>query len=300
MVSKGKITMKNNSAVSKFIYHLLNGSLLNALKYKYDIYRWNKFIKDQKVIKYHFDQDIYLMLYSDSALSRIIYQGNFEQEELNFFSSYIDHGFVVLDIGANIGLHSLYAANLVGVNGKVYSFEPVKSTFNRLKENILINKFNNIQAFNVAMSDESKTSEITVSKDGFDAWNSMVGKSCQTGDNFEIETIKTLTLDSFVEKEHLQNKIDFIKIDTEGWELQVLKGGREYLKNYSPVIMFEYSEDICENFNVSLNEVYDLLTNLGYYLYKFDHMKNILKKVVREDKFGVANLIASKDIDFSL
>ncbi len=277
------------------IKHIKNGTFINAIKRKLDERKWNKFITGKQHVDFLFDGDIKLKLYTDSVLSRVIYQQSFEEEELAFYRKFIKPGFVVLDIGANIGLHVLYAAKLAGENGYVHAFEPVKKTFSRLQENIAINRVTNITAHNMAVSDTTGTAEINISTEGFDAWNSIAGQA-NAGHQFGRETIQTITLDEFCVKKMGTTKVDLIKIDTEGWEANVLKGGAKYLTENSPMLLVEYAQDILDNFGRTTGEIYDILTGYGYTLYKYNHNNNTMRKVSRDEKFGVANLIAYKGI----
>lgn len=281
--------------LKKILHHLLKGNLLGAIRYKLDVKKWNRFTEGKVVVPYTFDNDIQLKLYTDSKFSRIINSNTFEEEELTFFRNFIRPNDTVLDIGANIGLHALFAAKLVGENGMVCAFEPVHKTYNRLSENVAANRFTNIRVFNQAISSKTGTSVITTSLDGFDAWNSMAGRSHETGENFVDEEIKTQTLDDFIAEHLTEKKIDFIKIDTEGWEPHVLRGGSKFLSENSPLIMIEYADGICKNFGVSLNEIYDLLTGFGFTILKYNHLNNSFRHVRREEKFTEANVIATKN-----
>ena len=76
-----------------------------------------------------------IRLFRDSVLSKLIYNG-FENDEVSFTAKFLRKGDTFFDIGANIGLFSLTASNVVGNEGKIFSFEPSPKTFSRLKSNI--------------------------------------------------------------------------------------------------------------------------------------------------------------------
>jgi hypothetical protein len=88
----------------------------------------------------------------DLIQKQIYFQGYFEYREMKLLEKHIRTGMTYLDVGANIGWHTLVAAKLVGLTGKVISFEPVLSTYNHLKENIQLNKFGNVEAFRCGLS----------------------------------------------------------------------------------------------------------------------------------------------------
>lgn len=292
--------------IRKALHHLRQGTFIEVVSnklsikkliFRYRSKKWNQIANTNDFVYFNFRKDFKLKLYTDSVLSEKIFFGDFEIEELSFFSRYIGKDFVVFDVGANIGLHSLYASKLVGTNGKVFSFEPVNKTFNRLKENIEINSVTNISAYNLALSNENGKETMTISLDGFDAWNSIAGNQQIIGENFVEEKIVIQTLDDFV-KEHCPNlKIDFIKIDTEGWELNVLEGAKDYLKNNSPFLMVEYALNVLENFDRKLEDIFDTLTSYGYTLYRYNHKSDSFTEVERGVEMRRTNIIASKNID---
>ncbi len=81
--------------------------------------------------------------------------GGYENVETQLFESHIKEGDVVLDLGANIGYFTLIAAKLVGVNGKVYAFEPDPTNFSFLKRNVEINNYKNVVCEQKAVSNEN-------------------------------------------------------------------------------------------------------------------------------------------------
>lgn len=135
---------------------------------------------------------------------------------------------ISLDIGANIGSHSIFFSNYFK---RVLSFEPVKRTFKILELNT--EKIKNINLFNLALSDTSKKSMIYVNHSA-SGLSSLENKS----ESLHKEEIKTQILDdlNILKK----GEIGLIKIDVEGHEINVLKGGMETIKKTSPLILIEY------------------------------------------------------------
>lgn len=141
---------------------------------------------------------------------------------------------VVIDAGANSGVFSVFAA-MHCKNGKIFSFEPVKSTYDVLLRNIV--KYPQVTAFNLGLGTEEKTAEIRTSSrsPGINAVNDSVLAE-KNGRFFDgSEKIQITTMDKAVEKQKL-NRLDFIKIDTEGYESQILEGARATIKQFKPVI----------------------------------------------------------------
>jgi len=143
----------------------------------------------------------------------------------------------VIDVGANIGIFSIFAAQYAK-RGKIYAFEPASETFKILKENTAY--YENIEVFKLSLGNENKKGKIrifSISK-GISTLvdSSLADKFSQNFGEFIEEEVEVVKLDDFL----MQNKvpkIDFIKIDVEGYELKVLEGAKETIKKYLPVIV---------------------------------------------------------------
>lgn len=155
---------------------------------------------------------------------------------------------VILDIGANIGNHTLYWALLCNA-AKIYSFEPIKSTYDILVKNIELNELKQkVNLFNVGLSDEKTSADIVCYYE--DNIGGISVKKSETG---------SLLLDKLDNIEIKESKIDFVKIDVEGHELLALKGATKTLEKYKPAIFIETGD---------INKVSELLNPLGYKLRK--------------------------------
>lgn len=139
---------------------------------------------------------------------------------------------VVLDIGANTGVFSVLAANKC-INGSVYSFEPKSSTFASLEKNISFCK--NSRAFRIALGDQHGKRFLIFRGDSVSNAISDSTMMVSYSKSAPGEEIEITTIDDFVEYNNIK-KIDFIKIDTEGYEKNVIKGAKNTLINFKPVI----------------------------------------------------------------
>jgi FkbM family methyltransferase len=228
---------------------------------------------------------------TDSELSQYIYQKIFETEEINFVEKFLKKGDYFIDVGTNIGFFSLLAAKIIGKDGKVFSFEPTTNTYNRLLDNIAINKLTNVTAIKKAISDQCGMLELNTSKDGYDAWNSFVKPL--VGVNYKTELVETITLDSFFELNPIFEKVKLIKIDIEGWEKFALSGGTKFLsKKGAPAILIEFEEEHTKNAGYDCNSLFKNLEGLGYRMYKIKKRKLILQE--NQSYFKSCNLIAIK------
>ncbi|MEP7340417.1 MAG: FkbM family methyltransferase [Acidobacteriota bacterium] len=235
-----------------------------------------------------------MKLYGDSIFCRMVYFWDFEIETRQFLKSILSPGDVFLDVGANVGLFSLIAARCVGANGQVHAFEPVGKTYERLVDNVKVNRLINVTCHRLALSDKDGEAVMTIATDGHDAWNSL-GKPYM-GDSFDSETIITRTLDSFLDEYSLLNKVKAIKVDVEGWEAYVLAGGMKTLSSaQAPLIIVEFTEEAAALANSSCSTVYDNLKQLGYQMFRLNDGIANFELLPPLDTFPNINVIATKN-----
>ena len=262
----------------------------------YDLFWHSSIRQGKKIIVKEIDNNMRINCYTDSHLCRNIFTNTFEETELVFLKRFLRKGDVFVDIGANIGLYSILASSYVGKNGSVISFEPAPNTYKRLIRNIELNCISNITAQKIAISDSSDTLDLIISKDGYDAWNSLA-KPAQ-GSVFENVRVRCNTIDEIIKINSKFSTAKLIKIDIEGWELRALKGGERFLKNEnSPTIVIEFTEQNATNAGTNCKELYKYLNYLGYTLYEYDAITSNLKFSEMRECYPYENLIAVKNIE---
>jgi len=136
--------------------------------------------------------------------------------------SQIKEGMVIIDAGAHIGTFTLLASKMVGEQGKVIAIEPQQDSFLQLTKNLEINKIKNVIPINIGLSDFNGNKDFFVDKES--ACSSFILNS-----NRQIigkPNIKVKTLDSVLQEMNI-DKVDFLKIDTEGAEPEILKGAKQ-------------------------------------------------------------------------
>lgn len=163
----------------------------------------------------------------------------FDRVYEKFFSP--SNGDVVLDIGANSGLYSLSIARKVGTEGKLYAVEPYSRTYELLRQNIAMNSHENIVTIRVALGSSRGDGELNVY--GNSGCNSFY-LNTNGGNLRKTERVKVSTLDSIVD-EYSIKKLNMIKLDVEGHELEVLKGGKNSLRFFHPLIAAEIHDVGC-------------------------------------------------------
>lgn len=163
-------------------------------------------------------------------IKSIIIQDTYHAKEFIKNDSYI------IDVGANIGIFSIFAAQL-SKNGFVFSFEPQKDTFEILHKNSSFYK--NIKIFKFALGDRERKEKILVfpiSREISTMIDSDVSKKfTESFQEYFEEEVSVIPLDKFI-RDNSIHKVDFIKIDTEGYELKILEGAKETIKKFKPII----------------------------------------------------------------
>jgi FkbM family methyltransferase len=175
-------------------------------------------------------------------------------EEMEQVKDYIKEGDTVIDVGGNMGFFVLILNELVKESGKIYSFEPSKRLNEKLETTIRNNNLKNVTVVNHALgeSEGSTTLHYNPKQTGL---SSIVSDS----DGISLsEEIQITTLDKF--SENIKERVSFIKIDTEGYEPQVLKGATELILRDKPTIYIELGGDYQE----SSIEALQILKELDY------------------------------------
>lgn len=195
-----------------------------------------------------------------------IYDGpDFDRTQLY---SLIKPNYICFDIGANIGETTLNFAQ-IAKNGKVYSFEPVPFLFERLKKNVQQNKFENIFLNNIAISDRKETLFFSTPIN-----NNSAGIGLQKNKEEKSNAVFADTLDNFVDENKIE-RIDFIKIDVEGFENFVINGAINTLKSLKPILFIEIDNHHLLKNNTSEAEILTKLSSLGYTLFAIEEKSKI-------------------------
>lgn len=205
----------------------------------------------------------------------IVKTGEWEPELGEVYRALLKPGMRCVEIGAHVGYFTLLAAGLVGGEGKVYAFEPNLSTFDFLIRNIRLNNVGYVcEAFSVGISDQEGEAI-------FHAFERNQGSSSLSALpkqilNELLETPKEInvhlqTLDSI--KPLQKERIDFVKIDAEGAEFKILKGGNHFFKNcLSPnaVVAMEVNPPALQGADSSVQELYELIREYGFHTYRLE------------------------------
>ena len=196
-------------------------------------------------------------------------QGNEYEKEFGASDKLLSAGNIVVDVGANVGINSTYYSRLVGSEGVVHSIEPVSATAHQLRTTLGLNSVDNVTVHQIALGGEENKVTIFSHDQAHSAWSSL-GLSSFKGVTAKPQQVNMKTLDGFCSALDL-GQIDFLKIDVEGYEIEVLRGGAELLnKGRVGVVQFEVSPDVCALLGREPNEILVFLNSFGYEVYQFD------------------------------
>ncbi|HHQ14902.1 MAG TPA: FkbM family methyltransferase, partial [Chromatiales bacterium] len=177
--------------------------------------------------------------------------------EIRFLRRAILPGQRVIDIGANYGTYALSLARTVGPRGRIWAFEPASSTAALLAESIAINDFEHVVLEQSALSAQSGTAKLALH--GNAELNALTRSESPAG---RTESVQVITLDKYIAARDVA-AVDFIKIDAEGQELNILHGGHHFFGTQSPLVQFEIKTDSGPSL-----ELARALTELDYGIYR--------------------------------
>lgn len=232
---------------------------------------------EERVVRTKIDGKLYSVSSDDDYLDHV--EGEFEPEMVSFFKSLLQPSDTVLDIGANIGCTSLLFGSLAS---KVYSFEPSPTTYRWLVENVQRAKLNNVEPINLGLGKEAGTFELTFAPNNRSG--GFVSNLTSASEGHQVEHITIARGDGFI-REHQIAKVDFIKIDVEGFEQSVIEGLAATIARDQPIVALELNHWCLNAFQrTSVPDFFDFLRGVFPYLYAVDmrYTHNLRDRLHRE------------------
>lgn len=184
----------------------------------------------------------------------LFFSGSFEPRAERVMARHLGPGMTAIDVGANVGYHALRMARQVGPSGRVVAIEPAPGAVARLRRNLSLNDLAHAAIVVAALGDHDVESvELQL--------QSSYPLSGRGGP--ERVLTRVARLDSLVLERQLE-RVDFIKIDVDGQEAQVLRGARGTLRRFRPPVLFELTPTAVEAGGESIEELFGALLDLGY------------------------------------
>lgn len=198
----------------------------------------------------------------------IFLMGGFELRTIAAYGAILRPGSVALDIGANIGAHALPLAELVGPLGRVLAFEPTSFAYAKLRRNLSLNPElgERVRAFQMMLvADDAETLPEAL----YSSWPLEVSEDVHPklrGRLMSTNGARAASLDAILEEEGVE-RVDFIKLDVDGYECEVLRGASHTLKRRRPSLIMEIAPYVLAEQGESLEGLLDLLRSAKYSLY---------------------------------
>ena len=239
-------------------FHFINPiKQIAGLKRKLNIAR--KIMSSGIVLANYLECDLFVRV--SEEVGKSILAGEFEIDDIKYFEKNISHNDVILDIGANVGVYCVTSGKR-NADARIIAFEPIPINAQLIRASLLLNHIENVQVIQKCVSDSTREVLFSVSIDS--AYSSMI----DTRRKPEREAIKcqAVKLEDFCVK-HGINQIDLIKIDVEGAEELVIRGGEKIFGNSSVaprLVLMELYDQNLKVFGSSIEKVLEMMGNYGY------------------------------------
>jgi len=238
--------------ILKFIYfHPLNknnklSSIIRFLKWQVSSRLWNgsfvyNWINDSKLI----------VSKGMAGATGNIYVGLMEYKDMSFLLHYLQKNDLFYDVGANIGVYTVLASKIK--EAKTISFEPLPDTYEKLLDNIQINKLSNVVSKNIGLSFETSKLYFTTDKD---TMNSVALES-----DINKQEVNVDTLDRISDKYSIPK---VMKIDVEGYETNILKGAKSILNSDTLEVIILELNGSGKKFGFNDDDIHNSLLNYGF------------------------------------
>ena len=201
--------------------------------------------------------------------------GNFQKHVAANPYIHLPEDGIIFDVGANVGIMSLQFAKSIP-QGNVYAFEPTHYAYKRLKKNISLNTASNIITIQSFVSRQSMRDHQIKA---YSSWKVDGKKTGNThpvhgGTAMPADDVPAISLDDFCVNEK-NSRLDFIKIDTDGHEIDVLMGAKECIGKFRPQIIFEVGLYIMKERGISFSDYWKFFNSLKYELFNSANKKGI-------------------------
>jgi FkbM family methyltransferase len=202
-----------------------------------------------------------------SSFERVLFaSGTYEPSEAWFVRRVMRHGGVFIDVGANEGLFTLVAAAHALRPVRVHAFEPSARERRRLVENVQLNHIDDVRIAPVALGARRGSASLRIAREPDCGLNTIGADFAYRAQEAASETVEVDTLDAYLARNE-PRPVTAIKIDVEGFEVDVLRGAHETLARDGPALVVEINAAALAQCNRSVRELVSLLRAHGYELF---------------------------------
>ena len=239
----------DNLGLSKHVRECYRHSIYGEFSYQLYNFLSNETSAVVKVGETHMNLD-----FSNPGLEKDLFlHGIREKESTKIFGEELEKSMTVIDIGSNIGYYTFIAAEKVGESGKIKAFEPDYENFNTLMKNIELNRYNNIECVNKAAGAHKKKATI---KQAYAPNRNRILEEGEDGQHINVEPLDNLATNI---------DPDMIRMDVEGYELEIMKGMEEVLETESLKLFLElHSQKIEKFYSGSIDDIWEKLSEKDF------------------------------------
>lgn len=189
---------------------------------------------------------------------------DYEAKLQSFYEQFLEAGMYSVDVGAHVGRHGFEMLRLVGLSGRVLLFEPLPDLYTVLKADLESRREEpNAEVLPYALSDETGSTEFCVAVDAL-AYSGFRERRYDSETKVVRIAVEVRRLDDLIAG---WPRLDYIKIDTEGAEWNVLRGATRSIERFRPVISFEFGESSYAAYGVSPGDVHDFFVDRQYLIF---------------------------------
>lgn len=243
---------------------------------------------DRIEIVLEYDDDLLMHIDTGSFIEwTIFFYGHYEPEITRLIKRIVRKGNVAIDVGANIGCHALVMGRAVGETGRVIAVEPNPTVHARLADNIRLNRMKHVLPLQRGLSfaDSESTLYIPPSVAANQGMSSIYPQALLS----ERVTVKIETLDGVMKAQGC-DRLDFVKIDTQGNDFNVLRGAEQSIRQHLPYLLFEFDHLEWGISHADFHACQDFFSDMQYSLYVL-HRSGILTNA-RHGVGSCANILA--------
>lgn len=204
----------------------------------------------------------------------VLFRGDYEPHLTELWKGLAPEGGVAIDVGANVGAHTLTLARAVGPRGRVLAFEPNPPVRAAMVHNLSLNGIEHVSVFDCALGREPGTLPLRVPKSTSAEFSNIgLASFVALETPHDLVDVDVRTLDDVLASLNL-DRVDVVKIDVNGFETSTLRGMNTCLERYRPAVIFEYDAWAWGQANVRSVEAFELFQAAGYEVFRIgDHAR---------------------------
>ncbi|GHU11468.1 hypothetical protein FACS189449_02980 [Alphaproteobacteria bacterium] len=248
--------------------------------------RWWKYLcleKNETLLMSWID-GLVLKIYPKNEICRALFvKGIYNPNQLVVVNSLLPKGGILVDAGANIGYSLLLASKAIEKKGRIVALEPSKRDFDRLQENVKINKLDDvISVYRYAVSDKKGNADLMVADEERSSLNTLGTEFSVKGvEKLASENVETISIDELVFEKKI-DKVDVLELDIEGSEDLALKGAMKTIERDHPAVVLGVNDSALKSCGTSKADIKKILRELKYRVYKIVESPTFALKEVED------------------